>query len=171
MRCATLPEAAAIRSRETRRTLNLALVYQGPLTRAWACHVSDGLAQGIGKPSVHCTEWPIDKLQEGTVVAEGATALAQADGIIIALQETERLPGVFYLWVNLWLQNRHGRPGSLIALVGTAKEPSPEPTELRSYLHAIASQGRFEFLLKECACPVEPPQVLRDDRLEWAKAV
>jgi hypothetical protein len=98
-------------------------------------------------------------------------ALARADAIVIALHEADRLPGAFYLWVNLWLQERSGLPGALVALVVSPEESNPAAkNETRSYLAAVASQGRLEFFLQECNQPGESIPDVREDVTRWAEA-
>jgi hypothetical protein len=90
---------------------------------------------------------------------------------VISLYEAERLPAIFYLWVNLWLQQRAGLPGALVALVVPLEASSPAAkNETRRYLATIASEGRLEFLMPQCNQPGEPLFDLKEDILRWAKA-
>ena len=78
---------------------------------------------------------------------------------------------MFYLWVNLWLQERCGLPGGLVALIIPSEEPNSHAKhETRSYLSAVASQGRLESFLQECRQPGEPIPGLREDLAHWALA-
>jgi hypothetical protein len=98
-------------------------------------------------------------------------ALAQADVIVVSLYEVERLPATFYLWVNVWLQQRSGLPGALVALVAPSEASNPgAKNETRRYLAAVASQGRLEFLIQEYNQSGGPIRDLRDDVMRWAKA-
>jgi hypothetical protein len=162
--------AAAIACPDPSYVLKVALVFQDEGTRLRARQVCHRLAKVVGERAIQCTEWRINDLQDRRVFCEGVTALAEADAIAIAVRDTERLPGVFYLWVNLWLQRRYGTPGALIALVGPLAKSNPAANELRSYLHAIADQGHLDFLLKECPRPDEPTRGVPEDLLEWAEA-
>jgi hypothetical protein len=151
--------------------LNVALVCQDALTRQWAGRVRDRMAEAAGPEAVRCTEWKIGDLSEPKVYWEGVAALARADAIVIALHEADRLPGAFYLWVNLWLQERSGLPGALVALVVSPEESNPAAkNETRSYLAAVASQGRLEFFLQECNQPGESIPDVREDVTRWAEA-
>jgi len=150
--------------------LKVALVYQDALTRQWAGQVRDRMAEAAGKEAIRCTEWGIPDLVAPRVFSEGVAALAQADVIVVSVYEAERLPPDFYLWVNVWLQERSGLPGALIALVVPPEEPTFGANETRRYLCAVASQGHLEFLMQECKQPGEPIQGPREDILEWSKA-
>ena len=150
--------------------LNVALVYQDALTRRWAGQVHDLMTEVVGPDAIHCTEWKISDLIEPSVYWEGVAALAQADVIVVSLDEAKRLPPAFYLWVNLWLQERSGLPGALVALVVPSEESGTWVNEMRRYLSAVASQGRLEFFIQECAQAGEPICGLREDIMHWAQA-
>ena len=84
--------------------LNVALVHDDAPTRQWAGQVRDLMAAVVGADAVRCTEWKISDLIEPRVYWEGVAALAHADVIVVSVREAERLPAVFYLWINVWLQ-------------------------------------------------------------------
>jgi hypothetical protein len=161
----------AIARLNTGYALKVALVYQDALTQQWAGQVRDHMAGVVGQAAIHCTEWKISDLGERRAYLEGAAALAQADVIVVSLHETERLPAIFYLWVNLWLQQRSELPGALVALVVPLEELNPAAkNETRWYWAAVASEGRLEFFMQECKQPGEPIAELREDIMRWAKA-
>ncbi len=139
----------AIASPETRYALNVAIVYQDALTRQWAGQVRELAAGVVGQDAVRCTEWKISDLVERRAFREGAAALAHADVIVVSLYEADRLPATFYLWVNLWLQERSVRPGALVALLVPFEASNSAAIETRRYLSAVASQGQLEFLMHE----------------------
>ena len=152
-------------------SLNLALIYDDAPTRKWAGRVRDLMAAVVGPDAVRSTEWKISDLIAPRVYWEGVAALAHADVIVVSLHEAERLPAVFYLWVNLWLQERCGLCGALVALIAPPEEVSTlAENETRRYLSAIAGQGRLEFFMQECKQPGEPIRVLREDIMHWALA-
>jgi hypothetical protein len=154
-----------------RYALNVALVYQDAPTRQLAGQARDLMAAVVGPDAVRCSEWKINDLAEPGVYWQGLAALAHADVIVVSLHEGERLPAVFYLWVNLWLQERFGLPGALVALIIPPEEASvPAKNETRSYLSAVASQGRLESFQQECRQPGEPIRGLREDITHWALA-
>ena len=101
-------------------TLNVALVYQDALTAHRAGQVRDRIAVVAGKQGIRCTKWKIGDLRQRKVFSEGVAALTRADVIVVSLYEVEQLPATFYLWVNVWLQERAGLAGMLVALVGRA---------------------------------------------------
>jgi hypothetical protein len=140
--------------------VNIALVYQDALTRRRAGEVRDRLGEVVGEEAIHCTEWKISDLEEPRVYSEGVRALAGADVIVVSLYEAERLPSVFYLWVNLWLQVRSGFPGALVALVVPGEGSNFGANETRRYLCAVASQGALELL--ESNRPNRPMGDLRE---------
>jgi hypothetical protein len=151
--------------------LNVALVHDDVPTRQWAGQVRDLMAAVVGADAVRCTEWKISDLIEPRVYWEGVAALAHADVIVVSVREAERLPAVFYLWINVWLQERSGLHGALVALIVPPEESSSQAKdETRRYLSAVANQGRLEFFVKECNEPGEPIRALREDIMHWALA-
>lgn len=148
--------------------VNVALVYQDDATRQWAGQVPDRVAELAGAEAMHCTEWKINDLKEPSVFSRGAAALARADVIVISVYAAERLPSVFYLWVNLWLQMRAGLSGALAALVVPTGESESGAMETRRYLCAVASQGGLEWL--ECKRPSAPIRGLGEEVFQWPKA-
>jgi hypothetical protein len=151
--------------------LNVALVHQDAPTRQWTGQVRDLMSEVAGPDAVHCTEWKISDLVQPAVYWEGVAAMAHADVIVVSLHEAERLPPAFYLWVNLWLQERCGRPGALVALIVPPQPANlPAQNEMRGYLAAVASQGRLEFFMQEGNPPGESIRDLREDIMHWAQA-
>jgi hypothetical protein len=151
--------------------LSVALVYPDAPTQQWAGQVRDLMAAVVGPEAFHCTEWKISDLIEPKVFWEGVAALAHADVIVVSLREAERLPAVFYLWANLWLQERCGLPGALVALIVPPEESSSQAkNETRRYLSAVANQGRLEFFMQECNQPGEPIRDLRGNIMHWTLA-
>jgi len=165
-----IPDGAATLSADFGYSLNVALVFQDALTQQWAHGARDLLAEIAGDGAVRSTEWNIGDLRQREVFRAGTDALAQADAIVIAIHEARRLPAEFYLWVNLWLQQRNCLPGALIALVGTSDDSGPAATETRSYLHAVASQAHLQLLFKRCPPSSEPTKDLAEDLTQWAQA-
>jgi len=150
--------------------LKVALVYQDTATRLWAGRVREILGNAVGGAALSCTEWEIGALRQHGVFADGVAALARADLIVMAIHDATCFPAEFYLWVNLWLQQRGGRPGALVVLLGTSGERGPARNESRSYLHAVASQGQLELFFKECDAEAGVSNVLGVELMEWAIA-
>ena len=131
------------------RTLNVSLIYQDALTRQWAEEERERAAEVVGRGAIRCTEWRVDDLVEPTTFSQGAAALARSQVIVVALHESEPLPAAFYRWVNVWLQQRAGLPGALVALLVRSGESQSGAEEKRNYLCAIAHQGGLAFLTQE----------------------
>ena len=117
----------------------------------------------VGQDEIRCTEWKISDLIQPSAYWEGVAALAHADVIVVSLNAADRLPGAFYLWVNLWLQERSGRPGVLVALLVAPEESTSGANETRRYLSAVASQGHLDFLIRECNRPSETIREVEED--------
>ena len=155
---------------DTGYVLQVAVVYQDTATRQWAEQVCGRMAQVAGLEAIHRTEWKVGDLNASRVFSEGAAALAQADLIVVALYAAERLPAAFYLWVNVWLQQRAGHPGALVALLVPPEASVVEARETRRYLSAVAGQGHLDFLVQECRQPGTLSPELDEDLLRWTQA-
>jgi hypothetical protein len=121
------------------------------------------MARVVGRDAPRCTEWKISDLVEPRVYWEGVAALAHADVIVVSLYAADRLPASFYLWVNLWLQERFMHPGVLVALLIPTEESNSGSIETRRYLSAVAHQGHLEFLIQERNRQGEPTREVEED--------
>jgi hypothetical protein len=148
--------------------LKVASVYQDTVTRLRAGRVREILGKVVGGAALSCTEWEIGALRQQGVFTDGVAALARADLIVMAVHDTARFLPEFYLWVNLWLQQRCGRPGALVVLLGTTGDVGPACNEIRSYLHAVASQGGLELFFKDCEAEAGVSILLGEELMEWA---
>jgi hypothetical protein len=149
-------------------SLDVAIVYQDAPARQWAGRVQARLAELVGEEAIRCTEWNINDLSERGTFSAGVAALARADVIVVSVYEGQRLPPAFYLWVNLWLEVRSGRPGALVALVVPAEGSDCGARETRRYLCAVAGQGRLKWL--ESDQPGDPISGYREELFQWPKA-
>lgn len=147
--------------------VRVALVYQDHGTRQWAGQVRERIAELVTKEAISCTEWNINDLKEPVVFSQGVASLARADLIVVSVYEAERLPSVFYLWVNLWLQVRSGHQGALITCVVPTGDSESGERETRRYLCAVATQGQLQML--ECKRPSTPIRGLRGDVFQWSE--
>ena len=154
---------AAISSPKAGYALNVAVVYQDACTRQWAGRVRDLMAGVVGQDAIHGTEWKISDLVEPRAYWEGVAALAHADVIVVSLNAADRLPAAFYLWVNLWLQERFVRPGVLVALLNPPKDANSGAIETRRYLSAVAHQGQLQFLINERSRQGETTREVEED--------
>jgi len=154
---------AAISSPTAGYALNVAIVYQDAPTRQWAGQLRAPMAGVVGQDAIRCTEWKISDLVEPRVYWEGVAALAHADVIVVSLHPADRLPATFYLWVNLWLQERSMRPGVLVALIVRPEESNSGAIETRRYLSAVAHQGQLQFLINERSHQGETTREVEED--------
>lgn len=148
--------------------LKIAFVYQDAFTRQRAQQVLDRIAAAVSNVNVHPTECKIEDLRQVKAFSEGVADLARAEVIVVSLYEADRLPATFYLWVNLWLQVRGGRAGTMFALVAPSEDVTFGVQETRRYLCAAAQQGGLE--LVECDRPGKPLHGLQEDGVPCAKA-
>ena len=154
----------AISSPKAGYALNVAVVYQDALTRQWAGQVRDLMAGVVGQDAIRGTECKISDLVESRAYWEGVAALAHADVIVVSLNAADRLPGGFYLWVNMWLQERSGRPGVLVALLNAPEDANSGAIETQRYLSAVARQGQLQFLINERSRQGETTLEVEEDK-------
>ena len=57
-----------------------------------------------------------------------------------------------------------------MVLLGTSGDLGPACNGIRSYVHAVASQGRLELFFKECDGEAGVRLGIGEELMEWAKA-
>ena len=112
----------------------------------------------------------MNDLLHGKVYADSVAALTRADVIVVCLYEAERMPSIFYLWVNVWLQERSRFPGVVVATVVASEEMGPFTNETWRFVHAIASQGRLNLSIQDYNQPLQPVLGPKDGPARLAEA-
>jgi hypothetical protein len=142
--------------------LNISVVYEDAPTRAWAAEVCERVAALTGKDALHSTWWKLSDLVEPAVLAGAVSTALRADVIVVAIRAAEGFPLPFYVWVDSWLPYHPQGTAALVALITLPDPPTVRLDRARTYLRAVARQGRLDFLLEERKLPVEaslPPPV------------
>ena len=129
--------------------LHVAVICQDAVAREQVQPLVDTITYRSGERPRLQTDWQVGDLKDPKIFSEGVGALARADIIVASMQEGRRLPPPFYLWVNLWLQVRGERPGTLVSLIAPAADLTLHASETRRYLSAVASQGRLVWIEAE----------------------
>lgn len=93
--------------------------------------------------------WLVNLLRLDQLRAMAAHDAASADLIIISFHDIDDLPTETIDWIELWLQEKQGRPGILLALPDQANERVSYATP--SYLEGVAKRGNMEFFLQPWA--------------------
>jgi hypothetical protein len=150
----SLPEAVFGASGDEFR-LSLTVVYEDLPTRLWARSFCGRVAELVGQDAVRCTWWKIGELSEPAVLAGAVSTAMRADVLVIAIRAAEGLPLPFYVWVDGWLSNRPQGGAALIALIAMPDNPGARLDRARDYLHAVARQGRLDFVVEERKLPVD----------------
>jgi len=148
-----LATRAAMPPTESRPALNVATVYQDPLTRHWAAELWDRVGQLIGLEDVRRQSWKISDLTIPEVFTEGVQAAIEADVLVVSVRDAGEWPMSLHLWIDAWLPRRAGRAGALVALIGVPGQPDEQSGHAHKYLETVARQGGLDFLPQERKLP------------------
>ncbi len=103
-------------------------------------------------------------------------ATARADLIVVATHGYEELPLEVLIWIEGWVDKRHNRPGTLVALFDELNPPADAHAATQSHLQYVARRGGLNFLTPTspttearqegtfeslAAQPANPPEVLQ----------
>jgi hypothetical protein len=133
--------------------LNVATVYQDPLTRSWAAELWDRVGELISQKSVGRQSWRIDELKDPRVFAEAGQAAAEADVLVISVRDAGEWPASLQVWIDSWLPRRVAREGALVALIGVPGRPDSQSGRAHQYLARVAGEAGLDFLPRERKLP------------------
>jgi hypothetical protein len=148
-------DRAAMTEDETEQALNVAVVYQDPLTRHWAADLWDRVGQLIDSRGIRRESWKLSDLTQAFVFAEAVHAAAEADVLVVSVRDVGDLPLILHVWIDAWMPRRGGRAGALVALIGVSAKPNALSGGAHKYLEAVARQAGLDFLPRECRLPEE----------------
>lgn len=137
--------------------LNVAMVYQDPLTRYWAAEFWDRVGELISHHSVGRQSWRIEELKDPRVFAEAGQAAAEADVLVISVRDAGEWPASLHVWIQSWLPRRAGRVGALVALIGVPGRPDGQSGRAHQYLARVAHEAGLDFLPRERKLPDVAP--------------
>ena len=141
---------------EIEPALNVATVYQDPLTRQWTTELWDQVGQLVGGGSICHQSWKISDLTDARVFADAVQAVAQADVLVVSVRDAGELPVNLYVWIDAWMPRRAGREGALVALIGVPPQPDTRAGHAHTYLETVARWTGLDFLPRERKLPEEP---------------
>jgi len=107
--------------------------------------------------------WRFAGLVDPENALAAARAAADADMIVFATHPEGDLPGTVKSWIEVWLDKRGAREGSLIGLTGMAAEAKGGATGKHIYLREVAHRAKMDFLLE---IPRLVPGMLPDN-IDW----
>jgi hypothetical protein len=140
----------------TEPALNIATVYQDPLTRQWATELWERVGQLVSDEVVWHQSWKISDLMDSRVFTDSVRAASEADVLVVSVRDAGELPIGLYAWIDAWMPSRAGRAGALVALIGVPPEPSAQAGRAHGYLEAVARKAGLDFLPRERKLPEEP---------------
>jgi hypothetical protein len=132
-----------------RTALNVSVIYQDASTRRWARELWSRVGQLTGNGGICRKSWRISQLGQPAVFCEAVRAAAKADVLLIAMRDTEEVPGILHLWAEAWLPRRARRPGALVALIGVPPQPNAQTSYAHRFLELVARKGGLDYLPRE----------------------
>jgi hypothetical protein len=126
--------------------LNVVLVYEDSLLRAWALQAYHQPMQTVGRQRIRSMEWSIHSLLETRNLVKSLDVAARADAIVVAAYGADELPVELCVWISAWLLCRPPAPGLLVALICPAEPRSVQESWVHRDLHAVAHRAGMDFL-------------------------
>jgi hypothetical protein len=139
----------AIAPDETAYSLNIAGVYQDPVTRHWGMQTCRRATQLVGEDRVQNAWFDANSLSDPGIFLDAVHAALMADVIMVSVYAADELPLDVYVWIQAWLPRRHSRAGALTALIGVAEPPDSQFVRTVEYLQAVASKAQLDFIPQE----------------------
>lgn len=90
--------------------------------------------------------WKFDFLKDGVIAGLAAQSSAQADMIFYSMGITGELPPAARACNELWLDQRQGKPGLLVALIGKDASQKRRPIAAHDYLAEVAKRAGMQFM-------------------------
>lgn len=134
---------------ESRYTLNVAGVYQDPVTRDWAMQSCRPAARLAGEEFVHNMWYNAHSLGDPEILDHAVRAALVADVIVVAIYAADQLPLDLYVWFAAWLPRRLSRAGAFAALIGVEEPKDVQTARTFDYLQAVARKARLDFIPQE----------------------
>jgi hypothetical protein len=138
---------------ESEPVLNVATVYQDPLTRYWAAELWDRVGRLIGHEGVWRKSWRIGELTDPRLFTDAVQAATEADVLVISVRDAGEWPASLHVWIDSWLPRRAGREGALVALIGVPGQPDGQSGRAHQYLATVAREAGLDFLPRERKLP------------------
>jgi hypothetical protein len=140
---------------ETEARLNIAILYQDPLTLGWASELWERVGRLIGPDDICRKRWRLSDLADPAALESAAGAAASADVLMVSLRDAGTLPLPLYLWADAWLPRRTHQVGALVALIGVPARPEAPCGGVHRFLESIARSAGLDFLPRERKLPDE----------------
>ena len=140
----------------TEPALNVATVYQDPLTRHWAVELWDRVGQLISSEGLSCRSWKISALTDPGIFDQAVQAAAAADVLVVSVRDAGEWPTSLNSWIDAWQPKRGGRAGALVALIGVPCWPDAKCGSAHRYLETVARESGLDFLPRERKLPEAP---------------
>jgi hypothetical protein len=99
--------------------------------------------------------WKFEFLKDGVIAGLAAQSSAQADMVLYSLALAHELPAAVKACNELWLDQRQGKPGLLVALIGKDDTQKRRPIPVHDYLADLARRGGMQFMSRWESQPPE----------------
>jgi len=99
--------------------------------------------------------WKFEFLTDGVIAGLAAQSAGQADMILYSLTTTNELPSPVQACNELWLDQRQGKNGLLVALIGRDDSLKRRPVPIHAYLSDLARRAGMQFMSRWESQPPE----------------
>ena len=139
------------RWKEAKRLVLLA-TFEDSVTGQRVKEVCQGLSRSLGQQCQIIEHvWLFSTLRLRELQEIAAEEASVSDLVIISVHQAEGLPDEVKSWIDLWLSHKGARHAVLLALLDSAYEEVPGPTQ--AYLQDAARRGGMEFLVESTEVP------------------
>lgn len=135
------------------------VVYEDTDTNRLAQCVLDSLSNTLGDPAhLQKTLWKFEMLRVSSLQKMAADDAANANLIIVALQETGQPPEEVKKWIELWTAQKRTSKQHLMALFIKEIACRETTAQTMSYFEKVARTARVNFVTKTILpLEIEPP--------------
>ena len=107
----------------------------------------------VGERRVHSAWWSTDQLQEPLFQLRAAQAAGLADLVVVALRCGGSFPAAFCEWLASGVARRTESEAALVALLGSAEEPSASASHARFCFADLADASGLHFICSQRTLP------------------
>lgn len=108
---------------------------------------------------VRLTVWKYEFFQSPELANAATQHAEQADIVIVAARNWERMPGTVQAWLEDWPPRRKIGPGALVATFPPGVGPKPRTTNVGLLLLRAAGRGNMDFFCFNPTPPAATPNI------------
>jgi hypothetical protein len=154
MRNTNAPSKADQIDLESHPVFNVVLAYDEYSDGIRAKEFFDALVRDHGELfQFICHLWKFDVLREPHLFEAAARDVFGADMIVLAMRQSQELPGEVKGWIEQWLPSKQADSGALVALLGSQDGHAGSATTVGVTLKQLAERANVQVFCNEIGWP------------------